>query len=83
VFPTRSTTVAAQGGISAAVGNMGEDDWRWHMYDTVKGLDWLGDRIRSNISPQRARPPCTSSEHWGVPFSLTEEGKIYQRVLAA
>src|SRR4051795_5227419 len=96
VFPTRSHTVAAQGGISAALGNMGPDDWRWHMYDTVKGSDWLGGQGAS------AAPVCPTAdgrggqdsieylvrkapaavyelEHWGVPFSRTEEGKIYQR----
>src|SRR5713101_3108509 len=79
VFPTRSHTVAAQGGISAALGNMGEDDWRWHMYDTVKGSDWLGDQDTIEYMCRNAPAAVYELEHWGVPFSRTEEGKIYQR----
>jgi succinate dehydrogenase / fumarate reductase flavoprotein subunit len=79
VFPTRSHTVAAQGGISAALGNMGEDDWRWHMYDTVKGSDWLGDQDAIEYMCREAPAAVYELEHWGVPFSRTEEGKIYQR----
>ena len=79
VFPTRSHTVAAQGGISAALGNMGEDDWRWHMYDTVKGADWLGDQDAIEYMCRKAPAAVYELEHWGVPFSRTEEGKIYQR----
>lgn len=79
VFPTRSHTVAAQGGISAALGNMGEDDWRWHMYDTVKGSDWLGDQDAIQYMCQEAIPAIIELEHYGVPFSRTPEGKIYQR----
>lgn len=79
VFPTRSHTVAAQGGISAALGNMGEDDWRWHMYDTVKGSDWLGDQDAIEYLCSHAPRAVYELEHWGVPFSRTEEGKIYQR----
>tara|TARA_B100000029_G_scaffold470041_2_gene508502 strand:+ start:1707 stop:3500 length:1794 start_codon:yes stop_codon:yes gene_type:complete len=79
VFPTRSHTVAAQGGISAALGNMGEDDWRWHMYDTVKGSDWLGDQDAIEYMVREAMPAIIELEHQGVPFSRTEEGKIYQR----
>jgi succinate dehydrogenase / fumarate reductase flavoprotein subunit len=79
VFPTRSHTVAAQGGISAALGNMGEDDWRWHMYDTVKGSDWLGDQDAIEYMCREAAPAVIELEHYGVPFSRTEEGKIYQR----
>jgi succinate dehydrogenase / fumarate reductase flavoprotein subunit len=79
VFPTRSHTVAAQGGISAALGNMGEDDWRWHMYDTVKGSDWLGDQDAIEYLCRNAPDAVVELEHWGVPFSRTEEGKIYQR----
>jgi succinate dehydrogenase / fumarate reductase, flavoprotein subunit len=79
VFPTRSHTVAAQGGISAALGNMGEDDWRWHMYDTVKGSDWLGDQDAIEYMCRNAIPAVIELEHYGVPFSRTEEGKIYQR----
>src|SRR6202521_2481681 len=79
VFPTRSHTVAAQGGISAALGNMHEDNWRWHMYDTVKGADWL----RDPGSVENMGGPATAAvyelEHWGVPFSRTEDGRIYQR----
>jgi succinate dehydrogenase / fumarate reductase, flavoprotein subunit len=79
VFPTRSHTVAAQGGISAALGNMGEDDWRWHMYDTVKGSDWLGDQDAIEYMCREAPAAVYELEHWGVPFSRTEDGKIYQR----
>lgn len=79
VFPTRSHTVAAQGGISASLGNMGKDDWRWHMYDTVKGADWLGDQDAIEYLVRNAPEAVYELEHWGVPFSRTEEGKIYQR----
>ncbi len=79
VFPTRSHTVAAQGGISASLGNMGEDDWRWHMYDTVKGSDWLGDQDAIEYLVRNAPAAVYELEHWGVPFSRTEAGKIYQR----
>ena len=79
VFPTRSHTVAAQGGISAALGNMGDDDWRWHMYDTVKGSDWLGDQDAIEYMCREAAPAVIELEHYGVPFSRTPEGKIYQR----
>jgi succinate dehydrogenase / fumarate reductase flavoprotein subunit len=79
VFPTRSHTVAAQGGISAALGNMGEDDWRWHMYDTVKGSDWLGDQDAIEYMCRNAIPAIIELEHYGVPFSRTPDGKIYQR----
>ena len=79
VFPTRSHTVAAQGGISAALGNMNEDDWRWHFYDTVKGADWLGDQDAIEYMCREAIPAVIELEHYGVPFSRTPEGKIYQR----
>ena len=79
VFPTRSHTVAAQGGIGAALGNMGEDDWRWHMYDTVKGSDWLGDQDAIEYMCREAVPAVYELEHFGVPFSRTDDGKIYQR----
>jgi succinate dehydrogenase / fumarate reductase flavoprotein subunit len=79
VFPTRSHTVAAQGGISASLGNMGQDDWRWHMYDTVKGADWLGDQDAIEYLCRNAPDAIYELEHWGVPFSRTDEGKIYQR----
>jgi succinate dehydrogenase / fumarate reductase flavoprotein subunit len=79
VFPTRSHTVAAQGGISAALGNMGEDDWRFHFYDTVKGSDWLGDQDAIEYMCREAIPAVIELEHYGVPFSRTAEGKIYQR----
>jgi succinate dehydrogenase / fumarate reductase flavoprotein subunit len=79
VFPTRSHTVAAQGGISAALGNMGDDDWRWHMYDTVKGSDWLGDQDAIEFMCKEAPAAVIELEHYGVPFSRTEKGKIYQR----
>ncbi len=79
VFPTRSHTVAAQGGISAALGNMGEDDWRFHFYDTIKGSDWLGDQDAIEYMCREAIPAIIELEHQGVPFSRTEDGKIYQR----
>jgi len=79
VFPTRSHTVAAQGGISAALGNMGKDDWRWHMYDTVKGSDWLGDQDAIEYLVRNAPAAVYELEHWGVPFSRLDDGKIYQR----
>ncbi len=79
VFPTRSHTVAAQGGISAALGNMGEDDWRYHFYDTVKGSDWLGDQDAIEYMCREAIPAVVELEHYGVPFSRTADGKIYQR----
>lgn len=79
VFPTRSHTVAAQGGMSASLGNMGEDDWRWHMYDTIKGSDWLGDQDAIEYMCREAVPSVIELEHYGVPFSRTEDGKIYQR----
>jgi succinate dehydrogenase / fumarate reductase flavoprotein subunit len=79
VFPTRSHTVAAQGGISAALGNMGPDDWRWHMYDTVKGSDWLGDQDAIEFMCKEAPAAVIELEHYGLPFSRTEDGRIYQR----
>ncbi len=79
VFPTRSHTVAAQGGMSASLGNMGEDHWKWHMYDTIKGSDWLGDQDAIEYMCREAVPAVLELEHYGVPFSRTEEGKIYQR----
>src|SRR5271163_4060981 len=79
VFPTRSHTVAAQGGISASLGNMGPDDWRWHMYDTVKGSDWLGDQDAIEYLCRHAPEAVYELEHWGVPFSRTDDGRIYQR----
>jgi succinate dehydrogenase / fumarate reductase flavoprotein subunit len=79
VFPTRSHTVAAQGGIAASLGNMGPDDWRWHMYDTVKGSDWLGDQDAIEYMVRNAPEAVYELEHWGLPFSRTEDGKIYQR----
>ncbi len=79
VFPTRSHTVAAQGGISASLGNMGPDDWRWHMYDTVKGSDWLGDQDAIEYMCRQAPAAVYELDHWGVPFSRTEAGRIYQR----
>ena len=79
VFPTRSHTVAAQGGISAALGNVGEDDWRWHMYDTVKGSDWLGDQDAIEYMCKEAMDSVIELENFGVPFSRTDKGKIYQR----
>ncbi len=79
VFPTRSHTVAAQGGVAASLGNMGEDKWEWHMYDTVKGSDWLGDQDAIEYLVRNAPKAVYELEHWGVPFSRTEDGKIYQR----
>ncbi len=79
VFPTRSHTVAAQGGIAASLGNMSDDDWRWHMFDTVKGSDWLGDQDAIEYLCRHAPDAVYELEHWGMPFSRTEEGKIYQR----
>lgn len=79
VFPTRSHTVAAQGGVAASLGNMGPDDWRWHMYDTVKGSDWLGDQDAIEYLCRYAPDAVYELEHYGVPFSRTEDGKIYQR----
>ncbi len=79
VFPTRSHTVAAQGGVAAALGNMGPDNWKWHMYDTVKGADWLGDQDAIEYLCRNAPEAVFELEHYGVPFSRTEEGKIYQR----
>ena len=79
VFPTRSHTVAAQGGVAAALGNMGSDDWRWHMYDTVKGSDWLGDQDAIEDMTREAPQAVIELEHYGMPFSRTEEGLIYQR----
>ncbi len=79
VFPTRSHTVAAQGGIAASLGNMGPDNWKWHMYDTVKGSDWLGDQDSIEYMCRNAPAAVYELEHWGVPFSRTEDGRIYQR----
>jgi len=79
VFPTRSHTVAAQGGMSAALANMGPDDWRWHMYDTIKGSDWLGDQDAIEYMCREAIPAVIELEHYGVPFSRTDDGRIYQR----
>ena len=79
VFPTRSHTVAAQGGISAALGNMGQDDWRWHMYDTIKGSDWLGDQDAIEYMCKEAPDAVLELEHYGLPFSRTADGRIYQR----
>ncbi len=79
VFPTRSHTVAAQGGIAASLGNMSPDDWRWHMYDTVKGSDWLGDQDAIEYLVRHAPAAVYELEHWGVPFSRTDDGRIYQR----
>ncbi len=79
VFPTRSHTVAAQGGIAASLGNMGTDNWRWHMFDSVKGSDWLGDQDAIEYLAREAPQAVYELEHWGVPFSRTEQGKIYQR----
>src|SRR3954451_2444544 len=79
LFPTRSHTVAAQGGISAALGNMGADDWRWHMYDTVKGSDWLGDQDAIEVMCKEAPAAVIELEHYGLPFSRTDDGRIYQR----
>jgi succinate dehydrogenase / fumarate reductase flavoprotein subunit len=80
VFPTRSHTVAAQGGMAASLGNMGDgDDWRFHMYDTVKGSDWLGDQDAIEYMCREAVPAVLELEHYGVPFSRTDDGRIYQR----
>jgi succinate dehydrogenase / fumarate reductase, flavoprotein subunit len=79
VFPTRSHTVAAQGGIAASLGNMGPDSWQWHMYDTVKGSDWLGDNDAMEYLARQAPAAIYELEHYGVPFSRTDAGKIYQR----
>jgi succinate dehydrogenase / fumarate reductase flavoprotein subunit len=79
VFPTRSHTVAAQGGIAASLGNIGEDSWQWHMYDTVKGSDWLGDQDAIEYMCRQAVPTVIELEHAGMPFSRTDDGKIYQR----
>ncbi len=79
VFPTRSHTVAAQGGVAASLANMGEDNWKWHMYDTVKGSDWLGDQDAIEYLCRNAPAAVYELEHWGVPFSRTTDGKIYQR----
>src|SRR5450755_2768791 len=79
VFPTRSHTVAAQGGISASLGNMSQDDWRWHMYDTVKGSDWLGDQDAIEYLVRNAPEAVYELEHFGVPFSRMENGRLFQR----
>jgi len=79
VFPTRSHTVAAQGGVSAALGNLDEDHWEWHMYDTVKGADWLGDQDAIEYMCREAVPAVIEMEHFGMPFSRTDDGRIYQR----
>lgn len=79
LFPTRSHTVAAQGGINAALGNMSEDDWRWHAYDTIKGSDWLGDQDAIQYMCREAPKAVIELENYGLPFSRTEDGKIYQR----
>ena len=79
VFPTRSHTVAAQGGVAAALANMGPDEWKWHMYDTVKGSDWLGDQDSIEYITRNAPAAVYELEHWGVPFSRTQDGRIYQR----
>jgi len=79
VFPTRSHTVAAQGGIAASLGNIGEDNWQWHMYDTVKGSDWLGDQDAIEFLCREAPRAVVELEHYGMPFDRTPEGRIYQR----
>merc|ERR1719258_584867 len=79
LFPTRSHTVAAQGGINAALGNMTEDDWRWHAYDTIKGSDWLGDQDAIQYMCREAPQAVIELENAGLPFTRTDEGKIYQR----
>ncbi|GME90870.1 unnamed protein product [[Candida] boidinii] len=79
IFPTRSHTVAAQGGINAALGNMHPDDWKWHMYDTVKGSDWLGDQDAIHYMTREAPDSIIELEHYGLPFSRNQEGRIYQR----
>lgn len=81
LFPTRSHTVAAQGGINAALGNMEEDDWKWHMYDTVKGSDWLGDQDAIHYMTREAPKAVIELENYGMPFSRTPDGKIYQRCI--
>lgn len=81
LFPTRSHTVAAQGGINAALGNMTKDDWRWHMYDTVKGSDWLGDQDAIHYMCREAPKTVCELENYGMPFSRTEDGRVYQRAL--
>jgi succinate dehydrogenase (ubiquinone) flavoprotein subunit len=81
LFPTRSHTVAAQGGINAALGNMCADDWRWHMYDTIKGSDWLGDQDAVHYMTREAVPAVVELENFGMPFSRTADGRIYQRAL--
>lgn len=78
LFPTRSHTVAAQGGINAALGNMTKDDWRWHAYDTIKGSDWLGDQDAIHYMCREAPKAVLELESYGLPFSRTDEGKIYQ-----
>ena len=79
LFPTRSHTVAAQGGIGAALGNMGEDSWLWHMYDTVKGSDWLGDQDAIEYMCREAPKLVYELEHFGMPFDRNENGTVYQR----
>ena len=79
LFPTRSHTIAAQGGINAALGNMEEDDWQWHMYDTIKGSDWLGDQDAIHYMTREAPKAVIELENYGMPFSRTPDGKIYQR----
>ena len=79
LFPTRSHTVAAQGGINAALGNITEDDWKWHFYDTVKGSDWLGDQDAIQYMCREAPKVVLELENYGLPFSRTNDGKIYQR----
>jgi succinate dehydrogenase (ubiquinone) flavoprotein subunit len=79
LFPTRSHTVAAQGGINAALGNITEDDWKWHFYDTVKGSDWLGDQDAIHYMCKEAPKVVLELENYGLPFSRTDDGKIYQR----
>ena len=79
VFPTRSHTVAAKGGIAASLGNQGPDDWRWHMYDTIKGSDWLGDQGAIEYLCRNAPAAVYELEHYGMPFSRADDGKIYQR----
>ena len=79
VFPTRSHTVAAQGGVGAALGNMGEDSWHWHMYDTIKGSDWLGDQDAIEFMCRMAPEVVIELEHFGMPFDRNENGTIYQR----
>ena len=83
VFPTRSHTVAAQGGIAAALANTSDDFWHWHMYDTVKGSDWLGDQDAIEYMCRNAAEVVLKLEHYGLPFSRTDDGKIYQRACEA